>query len=56
MFDSDWGGAVAWQKIEGQGMWGPWVMNIPERLHEIAASGKKNMSAMENVLQLLSTR
>jgi hypothetical protein len=42
MFDSDWGGAVAWQKIEGQGMWGPWVMNIPERLYEIAASGKKN--------------
>ena len=42
MFDTEWGGAVAWQKIEGQGMWGPWVMKIPDKLYEIAASGNNN--------------
>lgn len=42
MFDNDWGGAVACQKIEGVGMWGPWVMNNPGKLYDVAKTPKKN--------------
>lgn len=42
MFDNEWGGAVASTKIEGVWMWGPWVMNNPERLIEM---GRKEENA-----------
>lgn len=46
MFDNDWGGAVAYQKIEGAGMWGPWVMNNPGRLIGMQPLGDKECVAI----------
>jgi len=46
MFDNEWGGATAYQKIGGVGMWGPWVMNNPYKLDGMEPQGNAECVAI----------